>query len=121
MNANAKPFNSEKLTRQEIEASHLEAMRACWPEWDGPAPGMLAEVCSVVVFSIDRQRKWYAYMAPVRLVSEECGAFIAVIEYPHTAPENCLAMNGEHLRLELDDIWPPTKILAKARREENHG
>lgn len=117
MNASAQAelFRDPPLSAEEQEAAHLALIRACWPEWPGPAAGLMAEVCSVMAFSISRQRKWYAYLAPVRLEDWEGGWFVGVVEYPPSAPPHCLEANGERLRLAVTDIWPPSRTLAEAR------
>lgn len=83
-------------------------MRCCWPEWDGPKVGYYCQVHTCVVYNVTHGETRYHYMAPCQLIKEE-GYWLARIEY---ASGHCAELyNGEILRLELTDIWPPVYYL----------
>ena len=104
---------------------HLKAMRNCWPDWLGPRIGdginEMIEVHTCVVFSETHNENRYHYMAPCRLI--EIGPrfewFRAVVEYDDNAPEHCRDDNGEILRLDPKEIWPPTRLLLDISRADD--
>lgn len=103
--------------RREQVSQHLKNMRSGWREWPGPAVGGLIEVDSITAYSLTHGEERYYYCAPCRIVAiEDKGeTFIAEIEYDEDSPRHCRNQNGTRLRLDITEIWPPTRELWKAR------
>ena len=103
-------------------AEHRESMKVCWPEWSGPAAGGsgasgFCEVHTCGVHSLTHGGSRYHYMAPCRIesVSPDGQTIIVVVEYdrPGWAQDR---YNGERLRLDITEVWPPVWLLAARRR-----
>ena len=107
-------------------AEHREHLALCWPEWRGPVangPGAsgFCEVNTLDAFSLTHGERRYHYMAPCRIesVSADGLTIMAVVEYQRPCP--CADLyNGERLRLDLTEVWPPVWLLSERRREP-HG
>ena len=104
-------------------AGHREHLAVCWPEWRGPVangPGTsgFCEVNTLDAFSLTHGERRYHYMAPCRIesVSPDGLTIMAIIEYQRPCP--CADLyNGERLRLDLTEVWPPVWLLSARRRE----
>lgn len=109
--------------RERHLAEHREHLASCWPEWRGPvANGSdtsgFCEVNTLDAFSLTHGERRYHYMAPCRIesVSTDGLTILAVIEYQRPCP--CADLyNGERLRLDLTEVWPPVWLLSARRRE----
>ena len=108
--------------RERQIAQHRETMKACWPEWSGPVAGGdgasgFCEVHACCVHNLTDGRTRYHYMAPCRIksVSLDGLTLIVVVDYhrPGWAQER---YNGERLRLDITEVWPPVWLLAARRR-----
>lgn len=110
-------------------AEHRESMKVCWPEWSGPVAGGsgaggsgasgFCEVHTCGVHSLTHGSSRYHYMAPCRIesVSPDGLTIIAVVDYDR--PGWCKdRYNGERLRLDITEVWPPVWLLAARRREQ---
>ncbi len=112
----------EERRNQEAEAKrvarialHIETRRICWPEWPGPAVGELCEVSECVVKREDGG-VIYAYMEQVRLLEHRSdGRWLGVIEMGEVWGKPW-PKDGTRLLLDETDVWPPTRLLWKARR-----
>lgn len=106
------PFIFDELDRtylaERIEY-HLQSMRVCWPEWDGPKVGGRCEVHSGVVHSLTHNETRYHYMAPCVLLANDGEYWTARVDYDHGWCKE--AYNGELLRLHITDIWAPVGVL----------
>ncbi len=110
--------------RQRQLADHRASMKTCWPEWTGPVAGGngtsgFCEVHSCGVHNLTHGETRYHYMAPCRIesVSADGLTVIAVVEYDR--PGWCQdRYNGQRLRLDLIDVWPPVWLLIAQRRGE---
>ena len=108
-------------------ADHRASMKVCWPEWRGPAAGGggtsgFCEVNSCVVHNLTYGDTRYHYMAPCRIesVSTDGLTVIAVVEYDR--PSWCRERyNGERLRLDITEVWPPVWLLGAQRRKPGSG
>jgi hypothetical protein len=99
----------------EIERRHMESMRLCWPEWDGPKVGARCQVHQPVVFNITHGQKMYHAGASCVLEAQDGDYWIARVEYLEGS--RCAKLyNGQRLRLGIYDIWPPVYELIEARR-----
>ena len=99
------PSFIEDAHRQRI-ADHLSSMRRCRPEWDGPKAGLYCSVHTPIVHNVTHGESRYHYMAPCQLIKQDGKGWLARIEY---SSGHCADLyNGEILRLELTDIWPPS-------------
>ena len=105
---------------------HLRTMRMCWPEWHGPkicdgVDGRIS-VHSTVVSNETHGATGFHYMEPCRII--EIGPRFkwirAVIDFDSDAPEHCRDSNGEILKLDFDEIWPPTDDLWEIRNRNNN-
>jgi hypothetical protein len=107
----------ETRRRKDRVRSHIQSMRCCWPEWEGPrvedSVHGLCSVHSCCVHSITHGETRYHYMAPcvIESISEDGETIIAVIQYDESAPEHCRDDNGEKLRLDITEVWAPTATL----------
>lgn len=98
--AQAKELNHDRQ-------QHLDALRACWPEWDGPAVAAgLAGRCEIA-------RCGEFYMAPATIIQVLDGGnrFRVAIRYEEDAPQHCRESNGTEIEIDLEEIWPPTNLL----------
>lgn len=105
-------------TRVEQVARHRESMACCWSEWtlgEGDH-GQHVEVHSVFAFNVTHQAERYHYCAPCRVLSiVDPETITVVIEYRPGSP--CEHYNGEILRLDILDVWPPTARLWQDRHD----
>ena len=109
--------------RQRQIEEHRHSMKFCWPEWTGPVangPGTsgFCEVHSLTAYSLTHGEGRYHYMAACRIesVSADGLTVVAVVEYDESVW--CRdRYNGERLRLDITDVWPPCRLL-RARRDE---
>ena len=105
-------------------SEHRVSMKVCWPEWPGPVAGGtgtsgFCEVHTCGVHSLTHGGSRYHYMAPCRIenVSPDGLTIIAVVDYDR--PGWCRdRYNGERLRLDITEVWPPVWLLAARRREQ---
>jgi hypothetical protein len=107
---------AEERKRQwaDIERRHMESIRLCWPEWDGPKVGARCQVHQPVAFNITHGQKMYHAGAPCVLEAQDGDYWIARIEYAEGS--QCAKLyNGQRLRLGIYDIWPPVYELREAR------
>jgi hypothetical protein len=110
--------------RERHLAEHRERLALCWSEWRGPVangPGTngFCEVNTLDAFSLTHGERRYHYMAPCRIenVSADGLTIIAVVEYDRPCP--CADLyNGERLRLDFTEVWPPVWLLSEQRRTE---
>ena len=103
---------------------HRETMKMCWPEWDGPAANgsgtsRFCEVHACCVHSLTHNDTRYHYTAPCRIesVSPDGLTVVAVVEYDRTGWTQD-RYNGERLRLDITEVWPPVRLLLAARSRE---
>jgi hypothetical protein len=102
---------------------HLDSMRCCWPDWEGPrVEDSVHGRCSVhtcICHSITHNDTRYHYMAPciIESISEDGNTIIAVVNYEPDS--HCADMNGERLRLDITEVWPPTDELWELRHAED--
>ena len=109
--------------REQRLAEHREHLALCWSEWRGPvANGAgtsgFCEVNTLDAFSLTHGERRYHYMAPCRIesVSPDGLMIVAVIEYHRPCP--CADLyNGERLRLDFTEVWPPVSLLSAQRHE----
>lgn len=111
------------IERENRIREHRACMKCRWSEWDGPVangPGTSAfcEVGYLLAYSLTHDQRRYHYMAPCRIesVSADGLTIIGVVEYP--ASSSCSHHNGERLRLDITEIWPPVRLLSEQRREQ---
>jgi hypothetical protein len=106
----------------QLREQNEKSMRCCWPEWEGPkVEDSIHGLCSVgqcCVFSETHNSTRYHYCAPCRIIEVTDTHVRAVINYPDSAPPHCVEMNGEILRLDRWQVWPPVDELLKLRHEE---
>lgn len=104
-------------TRADQVRRHRESMACCWEEWtlgEGEH-GDRVEVHSVFAFNVTQQAERYHYMAPCRVVETvDSETLLVVIDYNPGSP--CEHMNGDTLRLDILDVWPPVARLISDRR-----
>jgi hypothetical protein len=108
--------------RERSIREHRTNMAVCWPEWTGPVAGGpgasgFCEVDGLDAYSLRHGERRYHYMAPCRIesVSLDGLTIIAVVEYHE--PGSCRDLyNGERLRLDITDVWPPVWLLSAQRR-----
>ncbi len=101
---------------------HRISMAVCWPEWTGPVAGgpgasAFCEVDGLDAFGLTHGERRYHYMAPCRIesVSPDGLTIIAVVDYDRPCP--CADLyNGERLRLDITEVWPPVWLLSALRR-----
>ena len=110
------------IRQQRIE-EHRSSMKFCWPEWTGPlanGPGTsgFCEVHSLTVHSLTHGEHRYHYMAACRIesISLDGLTLIVVVEYDESVWCRDL-YNGEKLRLDITDVWPPCRMLRAGRHE----
>jgi len=100
----------EEQSRQKWIDQHLQSLRTCWPEWEGPRVGGWCSVNSTCAFSVTHGELRYHYCAPCRLLFQiDQWTWLAVIVY--TGDTHCRCYTGELLRLDITDIWAPTDKL----------
>ena len=106
-------------------ADHITFMRCFWPDWQGPrVEDSVHGLCSVhncIVFNLTHNENRYHYMAPCRIesVSEDGLTVTAVIDY---GPDSvCSHYNGERLRLDITEVWPPVARLIAMRHQQDRG
>ncbi len=112
------------VERERRLAEHREHLALCWSDWRGPVangPGTsgFCEVNTPDAFSLTHGERRYHYMAPCRIesVSPDGLTIIAVVEYHRPCP--CADLyNGERLRLDLTEVWPPVWLLSAQRHEQ---
>jgi hypothetical protein len=104
---------------------HIESMRLCWPEWEGPrVEDSVHGRCSVhpcCCFSITQNTVTYHSSAPVKITEiRPDGSVIGFIDYipdpddpDQSQGVNMCARNynGEVVLLQPDEIWPPVTDL----------
>lgn len=103
--------------RQRQIEEHCNSMKFCWPEWTGPVangPGAsgFCEVHSLTAYSLTHGEGRYHYMAACRIesVSTDGLTVVVVVEYDESVW--CRdRYNGERLRLDITDVWPPCRLL----------
>lgn len=102
---------------------HRQSMRNCWPDWEGPrvedSVHGRCQVGECCVHSLTHGQTLYHYMAPciIESISDDGNTIIAVIDYP--ADSHCAADNGQRLRLDITEVWPPTAELWAMRHAED--
>lgn len=108
--------------KQQIE-EHRRSMKFCWPDWTGPlADGSgtsgFCEVHSLTAHSLTHGEHRYHYMAACRIesISPDGLTLIVVVEYAKSVWCSDL-YNGERLRLDITDVWPPCQMLRAERHE----
>ena len=85
----------------------------------GPGTSGFCEVNTPDAFSLTHGERRYQYMAPCRIesVSPDGLTIIALVEYDR--PCSCADLyNGERLRLDLTEVWPPVWLLSAQRHEQ---
>lgn len=102
---------------------NIKSCRICWPEWNGPkvhSPDMpndqidgYCEVGQCIVYSITHGEPRYHYCAPCKIIEVHQDHVVAVVDYDtesdHPGTSGCAkTYNGEKLRIDLWEIWPPT-------------
>jgi hypothetical protein len=113
----AERADEHKRRWAEIERRHVQSMRLCWPEWDGPKVGARCQVNQPVVFNITHGAKRYHAGASCVLEAQDGEHWIARVDYAEGS--KCAKLyNGERLRLGIYDIWPPVYELIEARRAQ---
>ena len=121
--AEAEQSQQKRLAARERQiAEHCASMKCCWPEWHGPVAngsGLsgFCEVHSLIAHSLTHGARRYHYTAPCRVesVSADGLTVIAVVAYPEPGP--CRDFyNGERLRLDITEVWPPCRLLWAQRR-----
>ena len=110
--------------RERSVKEHRASMKFCWPEWTGPVAGGpgasgFCEVHSLTAYSLTHGEGRYHYMAACRIesVSADGLTIVAVVEYDESVW--CRdRYNGERLRLDITDVWPPCRLLRALRDEQ---
>lgn len=111
------------VERERRLREHRESMKCCWPEWDGPVANghgtsAFCEVGDLLAYSLTHGQRRYHYTAPCRIesVSADGLTIIGVVEYSASSP--CSHHNGERLRLDITEVWPPVFLLSEQRRKQ---
>ena len=101
--------------RRQVEQQR-EHWRICWPEWDGPKVGGTCEVGQCIVHNLTHGGLRYHFCAPCKIltISEDGETFTVEIGYHADSP--CARYNGEHLRLDITEVWAPVGELTARRK-----
>ncbi len=100
--------------------AHVESMRCCWPEWEGPrvedSVHGHCQVHSLTAHSLKYGDRRYHYMAHCRIesISKDGQTIIAIVGYPEDRPD-LAHLNGDRLQLDLSEVWPPVHLLRALR------
>jgi hypothetical protein len=109
------------ITEEQSEASefrqrfreNLRMMRMCWPDWKGPKvcdgiDGRIS-VRNPIVHNETTGGGGFHYMEPCKII--EIGPRFrwirAMVDFPEHAQDHCRSKNGQVLKLDFDEIWPP--------------
>ena len=104
--------------RENAIAIHKSLWKACW-DWDGPKIWQPIEIDTCCVAD-ESGKSHYCYMAPCIIEKEiKKDTWLAVLDYDESWPEDCIEQNGMKLILDVLDIWAPTRILTKQRKNED--
>lgn len=107
---------AEITNRKKQIAEHRRMMKLCWPNWNGPkidsesADGYIS-VGTCIVYSITHGQKNYHAGAPCRVIGIEDDGETIIAEIEYKAGCICQHYNGELLRLDILEIWPPTHLF----------
>ena len=101
--------------RQKSIAAQRCRWAHCWPEWEGPILNGDCQVEAFAVWSVTHRRNAVYYCALVRILEISNDGLLFDVEINYAEDSICRWMNGERLRLDLTDIWPPVDRLYAAR------
>lgn len=100
---------------------HIELMRICWPDWQGPIVSDdihgRCEVGTCIVFSETDGGPRYHYCAPCKIIeiSPDGTTIRASVDYPDFSLLSQI-YNNKVLRLHITEVWPPVAELNSNRQ-----